>query len=105
MPTVNASFSRDNDRIPITTDGITLSTFHTFADTNNTFNNPLFHIVGAVEIRGLWGVVTTTIGVNHTAAYFRLNDQAVTPAITLATGITLSGLAVGTTFTKKGLAA
>jgi hypothetical protein len=105
MPTINASFPRDNNRVPITTDGITFSTTHIFNDTNNTFNNPLFHVIGAVEIRGLWGVVTTAIGVNHTAAYFRLNDQTAQVAITAAVGITLSGLAVGTTITKKGVAA
>lgn len=106
MPTVNASFSRDADRIPITTDGITLaSNNQVFTGNNTTVTTPLWHVTGTVEIRGIWGVVTTTIGVNHTTAFWRLNDQTAQPAITLATGTTLSGVAVGSTIVKKGLAA
>jgi hypothetical protein len=103
MPTVNASFSRDNDRVPITTDGITISTTQTLTGTG-TVITPLFHIIGTVEIRALYGVVTTVIGANHTAGLYRLNDQTAQVGIT-ASGITLSALAVGTTFTKHGLAA
>ena len=71
---------------------------------NTTANVPIFSVTGTVEILGLYGVVSTTIGVNHTAGLFRLNDQTAQVAIT-ASGVTLSGLAVGTTFVKKGLAA
>lgn len=106
MPTVNASFSRDNDRIPITTDGIILASNNQILSGNNTtVTTPIFTITGTVEIRGLWGVVTTTLGANHTAAYWRLNDQTAQPAITLSTGTTLSGVVAGSTIVKKGLAA
>lgn len=106
MPTVNSSFSRDNDRVPITTDGIILASNNQVLTGNNTtVTTPIFTITGTVEIRGLWAVVTTVIGANHTAAYFRLNDQTAQPAITASSGVTLSGLAVGTTLVKKGLAA
>lgn len=104
MATVNASFSRDNNRVPITTDGIILSTTQTLTGSNATVVTPLFHITGTVEVRGLWAVVTTIIGANHTAGFYRLNDQTAQVGIT-ASGATLSGLAVGTTITKKGLAA
>lgn len=104
MPTVNASFSRDNNRIPITTDGIILSNSQTLTGNNATVVTAIFAITGTVEIRGLWAVVTTAIGANHTAGFYRLNDQTAQVAIT-ASGATLSGLAAGTTVTKKGLAA
>lgn len=71
---------------------------------NTTVATPLFHITGAVEVRGLWGVVTTDLGSNHTAAYWRLNDQTAQPAITLATGTTLSSIKAGSVIVKKGLA-
>jgi hypothetical protein len=105
MP-INATFQRDLDRIPITTDGLTVPSNNQVLTGNNaTVTTPIFTIVGTVEVRGLWAVVTTTIGANHTAAYFRLNDQTAQVAITASSGVTLSGLAVGTTLVKKGLAA
>ena len=105
MPTVSATFSRDLDRIPITTDGITLiSNNKVFTGNNTTVNVPIFTVTGAVEIRGIWGVITTTLG-NHTAAYWRVNDSTNTPAITLATGTTLSSKTAGGVIVKKGLAA
>lgn len=104
MPTVNASFSLDNNRVPITTDGIVLNTSQTLTGNNTTVAVPLFHIVGSVEIRGLWGIVTTDLGANHTAAYWRLNDQTSQVNITLNTGTTLSAIKAGSTITKKGLA-
>lgn len=104
MPTLQASFSRDANRVPITTDGLTVSTSQTLSGNNTTVNTAVFTITGTVEIRGLWGVVTTVIGANHTGGLYRLNDQTAQVAIT-ATGATLSGLAAGTTIAKKGLAA
>lgn len=66
----------------------------------------LWSITGTVDVLRIWGVVTTTLANKvHTAAYFRLSDGTLTPAITLATGVTLSGLPVGTTISKDGLAA
>ena len=103
MPSVNASFSRDSNSVPITTDGITITNTKVLSGNNTTAFVPVFRITGTVEIRGLWAVASTTIGVNHTAAYFRLNDQTAQVAITLATGVTLSGLKTGTIVAKKGL--
>ena len=105
MSQINASASRDNNRVPLVVDGVTIaSNNQVFSGNNTTVYTPIFTITGTVEIRGLWGVVTTTMGVNHTAAYFRINDQTAHPAITATGGVTLSGLAVGTTIVKKGLA-
>lgn len=106
MPNVNSSFSRDNNRVPITTDGIILaSNSQILSGNNTTVTLPIFTITGAVEVRGLWGVVTTDFGSNHTAAYWRLNDQGAQVNITLNTGTTLSAIKAGSTIVKKGLAA
>lgn len=104
MATVNSSFSRDNNRIPITTDGIILAASQTLSGSNTTVVTPIFRITGTVEVRGLWAVVTTDIGANHTAGLYRLNDQTAQVSIT-ASGATLSALKAGTTIVKKGLAA
>ena len=106
MSQLNASASRDNNRVPLVVDGVTIaSNNQVFSGNNTTVYVPIFTITGTVEIRGIWGVVTTTMGVNHTAAYFRINDQTANPAITKTTGVTLSGLAVGTTIVKKDVVA
>lgn len=103
MP-ITESYPRDANNVPITTDGLVSTTSQTLSGSNTTVVTPLFRITGTIEVRGLWAVVTTVIGANHTGGLYRLNDQTAQVAIT-ATGATLSGLAVGTTVTKKGLAA
>lgn len=106
MPTVNASFSRDANRVPITTDGLTIpSSLQTLTGSNTTVNTPIFTITGTVELRAIYAVVTADLGANHTAAYWRVNDQTAQPAITLATGTTLSAVKAGSVIVKKGLAA
>lgn len=102
--TQRGSFPRDDNSVPITQLGLATTESITFSGSNTTVNTPIFHITGTVLINALYGVVTTVIGVNHTGGLFRLNDQTAQVAIT-ATGVTLSGLAAGTTFIKKGLAA
>jgi len=105
MATLAASFYRDANRVPITTDGVITSTTQSLIVNNTTGSNTIFTIAGSVEIRGLWGVVTTVLSSNITAAFWRLNDATNTPAVTLATGTTLSSAAVGSVITKSGLAA
>lgn len=95
---------RDDNDSPVQGFGLSTSSTITLSANNTTANVPVFHITGAVQVLALYGVVTGTIGANHTGGLFRLNDQTSQVAIT-ATGVTLSGLAVGTTFVKKGLAA
>ena len=77
----------------------------TLAGSNATVAVPIFGITGTVKILALYGVVTVQVGVNHTAAYFRLNDQTAQLDITLNTGTTLSAAKVGSLIVKKGLAA
>jgi hypothetical protein len=105
MASIAASYFRDANRIPITTDGIITTDSQTLVANNATAAVPIFTVVGLVEVRGIWGVVTTVLGSNNTAAYFRLNDATAQSDITLATGTTLSSAAVGSIIVKKGLAA
>lgn len=105
MPTLSESFWRDANRVPVTTDGFTSTKSHTLVGNNATVAVPLFTLTGSVEVRGIWGVITTDLGSNHTAAYWRLNDQTAQQAITLASGTTLSSKKAGSVIAKKGLAA
>jgi hypothetical protein len=103
MSTINASFSRDNNRVPVTTDGITVSVNKLMTGDGTTVAVPLFHIVGAVEIRGLWGEIVTALQ-NHTAAHWRINDQTATSVvITAASGTALTNKTAGSLIVKKDL--
>lgn len=77
----------------------------TLSANNTTASVVVFTVTGSVLVHGIWGVVSTTIGANHTAGHLRLNDQTAVIAITAAGGITLSGLAVGTLVYKESLTA
>lgn len=101
---VSQDFDANNNILQNTNYGITSTKSQTLSGNNTTVNTPLFRVTGTVEVRALYAVVTTVIGANHTGGLYRLNDQTAQVAIT-ATGATLSGLAVGTTILKKGLAA
>lgn len=104
MATITSSYWRDANRVPITTDGLITVDTQTLSADNTTAAVPLFTITGQVEVRGLWGVVTTVLGSNNTAAYWRLNDATAQSDITLNTGTTLSSAAAGSIIVKKGLA-
>lgn len=80
-------------------------TNQTLTGNNATVATPLFRITGTVRLLKLYGVITTVLGSNNTAAYYRLNDQTAQVDITLSTGTTLSSAAVGSVIAKKGLAA
>lgn len=72
---------------------------------NTTGSAVIFTLTGAVQVLALWGEVTTALSSNVTAAFVQLNDQTASPDITLATGVTLSSLGVGTLIVKEGLTA
>jgi hypothetical protein len=99
------AFWRDANNVPITTDGLITTDVQTLVGNNTTVNVPIFTIQGSIEVRGLWGEVTTVLGANNTAAYWRFNDQTNQSNITVNTGTTLSAAAVGSLIVKKGLAA
>ena len=72
---------------------------------NTTGSAVIFTLTGAVHVLALWGEVTTALSSNVTAAYVQLNDQTANPDITLATGVTLSSLGVGSLVLKDALTA
>ena len=102
---VSATLWRDANHSPIQTDGVTTETSKTFTGSAATVNTPIFRITGSVEIRALYGVVTTNLGANHTAASFRLNDQTAQVYITAVGGVTMSGKKAGSVIVKNGLVA
>jgi hypothetical protein len=105
MSIISAAYWRDANSVPITDDGIVSLKSLSLIANNTTLATPLFRITGSVEVRGLWGIVTTVLSSAVTVAFWRLNDQTAQPAITLATGTTISAAPVGSLIVKTGLAA
>lgn len=104
-PTVTAmtqrgSFPRDDNGVPITGAGLITSTSKTLSGNNTTVATPIFTIAGLVEITGLYAVVTTALGTNCTAAYWRTNDGATQSNITLNTGTDISNAVAGSLIYK-----
>jgi hypothetical protein len=103
--TQRGTFPRDDNDVPITNGGLQATKSITFTGDNTSgIAVPLFHITGTVQVTGLWGVVTTNLGSNHTAAYWRLNDQTAQVSITASSGTALSGIKAGSTIVKNDLA-
>lgn len=102
---VSGSLWIDANHKPIQGDGVVTKSSLTLSGSNATVASPIFHLTGAVEVRALYGVITTDLGANNTAAYFRLNDQTAQVNITLNTGTALSAAKAGSVITKAGLAA
>lgn len=105
MPTSPLAFWRDANRIPITNEGFTSVTSSTLSASNTTASNIIFRLTGSVQVLALYGVVTTVLSSNITAAHYRLNDQTAQPVISAASGTTLSSAAVGSVIVRKALAA
>lgn len=82
----------------------TVSSSKTLTANNTTATVPIFKVTGVVDVLNIYGIVTTDLGSNHTAAYLRLNDQTAQVNITLNTGVTLSSAKAGSIILKKGLA-
>lgn len=100
-----STYWRDANSVPITADGVYLKDTQTLVGNNASgVVVPIFGITGTVEVRGLYGVVTTALGANNTAAYWRLNDGTAQSSITLSTGTTLSAAPAGSTIVKKDVA-
>lgn len=76
----------------------------TLSGNNTTVATPLFRITGSVKVTELYAVVTTVLGSNVTAAYWRFNDQTAQVAISLATGTTLSNATTGSTIIRRNVA-
>ncbi len=99
------AFGRDDNYVPITQNGLLTTDTQTLTANGATANVPIFSITGTVLINALYGVVTTVLGANNTAAYWRLNDGTNQSSITVSTGTTLSAAPVGSTIVKKDVAA
>lgn len=106
MASATSSFWRDGNRVPITNLGLMVEKMAFPINANNTtVNPPLFTITGTVLVTALYGVVKTALGVNNTAASFRINDQTAQTYLTLLAGTTLSAAPAGSVIIKTGLAA
>lgn len=104
MTTTSASFARDANRVPITQLGFKTQKSQTLSANNTTASTALFSVTGTVLFNALYGVVTTVLGSNVTAAYYEINDQTSTPDITLATGTALSSASVGSLLARTSVA-
>ncbi|MCR4343331.1 MAG: hypothetical protein NUV44_01065 [Candidatus Scalindua sp.] len=104
MATSTSSFWRDGNRVPITQNGVIVSKDITFT-TDGTVVKALFTVTGSVMVNALYGVVTTALGSNHTAASFRINDQTAQVYLTAVGGTTLSSIAAGSFIIKDKLVA
>lgn len=85
-------------------------TFKRFKDMTLNVNNTTgsiatFTVTGSVRILSLWGIVTTVLSSNVTAAHLRLNDQSATVDLSLNTGVALSAAPVGSKVSRSGLVA
>lgn len=81
-----------------------LSNSKTFSATG-AVSIPIFRVTGSVRFLRIWGVVTTVLNSNITAASFEMFDQTAHTAITSAAGTTISAAPVGSMIAKTGLAA
>lgn len=72
---------------------------------NQTLSQNVFGLIGSVLVHKLWGLVTTVLGANHTAAHLRLEDGVATVDLSLAAGVALSALPVGSLIYRGGLVA
>lgn len=104
-PPLLGSFGRDDNYVPIQLTGIQASSIKTLTGNNTSgIAVPIFSITGSVQIIQLYGVITTALGTNNTAAYWRLNDSSAQSSITLSTGTTLSAAPAGSVIVKKDVA-
>ncbi len=104
MTGITSTFRRDANSVPITQIGLSATKDITFT-TNGTVVKALFTVTGTVQINALYGIVTTDLGSNHTAAAFRINDQGAQVYLTAVGGTTLSSDKAGTLILKDKLAA
>src|SRR3990167_10379103 len=106
MSTFDALLDLDGNGRPIYGDSpFKVSKSLTINASNTTVNPPIFTLTGAVMLTRLWGVVTTDLGSNHTAAAWRLNDQTAQVYLTAVGGTTLSSIKAGSVIVKDKLVA
>jgi hypothetical protein len=74
---------------------ISMNTLKAHTVSNGTQALALWRLAGSIWVKKFYAITETALSSNVTAAHWRLNDQTATPAITLATGETLSSMVVG----------
>lgn len=79
---------------------IVVTSTKTLSANNTSAIVPIFRVTGAVQVWALYGVVTTTLGTNVTAASWRFHDQSTQTVITASSGTTLSNGTVGSILAK-----
>ena len=104
MAQSQATLPRDGNNVPVQGLGMVVTKSLTFS-ANGAQTLPIFTVTGSVLVRALWGVVTTAIGSNHTAASWRTNDQTAQIYLTAVGGTAVSSAPVGSTVNKIGLVA
>lgn len=72
---------------------------------NTTGSIVVFTITGTLKVVQFFGIVTTVLSANQTAAFIRLNDQTATVDLSLNTGVTMSAAPVGSIIARTGLVA
>lgn len=77
----------------------------TLSGNNTTVATPIFRVTGSVKVKKLYGVVTTALGSNMTAAHWRTNDQTATLPVSAAAGTTISSFAINSMLTRHSLVA
>src|SRR3989304_2923161 len=103
---LDALVDRDSNGIPVYGDSpFKVEKSHTLVGSNATIIVPIFTLTGSVMLTRLWGVVTTDLGSNHTAASWRLNDQTAQVYLTAVGGTTLSAIKAGSVIKKDKLVA
>lgn len=103
MQVSRSAFGRDANHVPITRFGCVNTKSATLSANNTTTSVALFNVVGQVEVISLYGIVTTALSSNITAAHWRLADDGATTAISLATGTALSSLPAGSVILRRSL--
>lgn len=90
---------------PPSSDGVArITTNQTLSANNTTAAVPIFRITGSIEALRLYGIVTTALGSNITAAYWRTNDQTAQVNVSLNTGTTLSAFTAGSFINRSSVA-
>jgi dihydroxyacetone kinase DhaKLM complex PTS-EIIA-like component DhaM len=105
MAIASGSIQRDANHVPLQGNGIVITSTKTLTGNNTTVNVPIFTITGSVDIVTMYGVITTTLGANHTAASWRINDQTAQVYLTAVGGTALSAKTAGSMIVKEGLVA
>lgn len=99
-----SSFPRDANRVPMQQLGFKTQNSQTLSANNTTATTALFSVTGTVLFNALYGIVTTVLSSNITAAYYEIADQTATPDITLASGTALSAATVGSMISRTSVA-